>query len=70
MLIVANFSKQNNQYSFSGSGGEYIKILDSADTAFFGPGSILPRTAKLKDKHVISPLSMAVFLNRKAKNNG
>jgi maltooligosyltrehalose trehalohydrolase len=70
MLIVANFSKQNNQYSFPGGEGSYVKILDSADAAFSGPGSTLPRIAKLEDKHVICPLSMAVFLNRKAKNDG
>jgi hypothetical protein len=44
-------------------------VLDSADTDWEGPGSSLPGRAKLGDKHTICPFSMAVYSNRKVKND-
>jgi maltooligosyltrehalose trehalohydrolase len=65
LVTVANFGKSESHYSFPCSGGLYDKVLDSADVKWLGPGSAIPETASLGDKHTICPLSMAVFLNRK-----
>jgi maltooligosyltrehalose trehalohydrolase len=65
LVSVANFSKSESHYSFPCSGGLYDKVLDSADIKWLGPGSAIPETASLGDKHLICPLSIAVFLNRK-----
>lgn len=70
MVSVANFGKKEGNYGFPCSGGLYWKVLDSADIAWSGPGSGLPATASLGDRHTICPLSMAVFVNQETKNNG
>jgi len=70
MVTVANFSKKQSHYAFPCNGGLYTKILDSADTTWLGPGSALPEKTKFGDNHTICPLSMAVFINQKVKNNG
>jgi maltooligosyltrehalose trehalohydrolase len=67
MVTVANFGKQSEQYRFPFGGGSYIKFLDSADTAWLGPGSGLPKKAELGDEHTINPLSMSVFIKQKEK---
>ena len=67
LVTVANFGKKKDSYSFPCGGGLYRKVLDSADAAWFGPGSVLPEKANLGDKHIISPLSIAVFVNQKVE---
>jgi hypothetical protein len=61
LITVANFGKKEGSYTFPCSGGLYRKVLDSADVAWFGPGSLLPEKANLGDRHIICPLSLAVF---------
>lgn len=67
MAVVTNFGKKNSSYHFPCKGGLYSKVLDSADTAWLGPGSTLPKSAKLGDEHTICPLSLSVFLKQKEK---
>ena len=68
VVTVANFSKIDQNYSFPCAGGTYVKILDSADTNWSGPGSALPGKTKLGDTHAICPSSMAVYIKSEEKN--
>lgn len=69
MVTVANFGKLKGSYQFPCNGKTCLKVLDSADKVWGGPGSALPGTAKLGDRLDISPLSMAVYLNLKGEKN-
>ena len=62
--MVASFGKQDSRYRFPFEGGSFVKVLDSADIAWLGPGSAVPQTAKLGDEHTICAQSLSVFLNR------
>jgi maltooligosyltrehalose trehalohydrolase len=68
VVTLANFSKIDQNYSFPCAGGTYLKILDSADINWSGPGSALPGKTKLGDTHAICPSSMAVYIKSKEKN--
>ncbi len=67
MVTVANFGNQICHYMFPFNDGSYVKVVDSADTAWLGPGSVLPVRAEFGDEHTICPLSMSVFLKQKEK---
>jgi maltooligosyltrehalose trehalohydrolase len=60
--IVANLSKEAASYSFHFEDGVYVKILDSADFAWDGPGPTLPTLAIKGDDHQIGGFNIAVFL--------
>ncbi len=68
VVTVANFSKVNQNYCFPCKGGDFIKLLDSADTVWAGTGSALPMNTKQGDAHIICPLSLAVYVMTKEKN--
>ena len=67
-VMIANFSNCEGKYRFPCPEEEYVKVLDSADNEWDGPGSVLPSQAKFNDKHKICPLSVAVYIiSEKAK---
>ncbi len=68
-VIVANFSGIEIEYYFPCSGEMYLKILDSADTSYDGPGSFLPSETKFGDKHSVRPFSIAFYLKSKGENH-
>jgi len=70
LVTINNFGNRECSYRFPCKGESYCKVLDSADTAWFGPGSALPKEANFGDIHTICPLSIAVFVNKQAKING
>ncbi len=65
--VVANFNNQDVCYKFPFIGGEYTKVLDSADKVWGGLGSSLPVKATAGDEHTIRGLSVAVFLKKTKK---
>jgi maltooligosyltrehalose trehalohydrolase len=67
LVTIHNFGNRECSYRFPCKEGSYFKVLDSADTDWFGPGSELPKKANFDDIHTICPLSIAVFV-KQAKN--
>ncbi len=61
IIVIVNFSKSSQKYSFPCKGEGYVKILDSAETDWAGPGSFLPENTKQGEAHVICPFSIAVY---------
>ncbi len=68
--VIANFSKNEQAYSFPFEGGTFQKILDSASVDWKGPGSKVPTKAVYGDTHVMSGLSLTVFTNSKVNGSG
>lgn len=66
--IIANVSKKEARYNFPFEGGTYVKVLDSADFAWDGPGPSLPTLALKGDGHLIGCFNLAVFF--KESNEG
>ncbi len=60
--VVANFFKESASYDFPFEDGTYVKIFDSADFAWNGPGPTLPTLAVEGDAHLIGEFSLAAFL--------
>ncbi len=60
-IVIANFSKDPAGYTFPFEDGNYLKVLDSADKAWAGPGSTLPASAVRGDSHQIGGFNLAVF---------
>jgi maltooligosyltrehalose trehalohydrolase len=60
--IIANFSKDTASYNFPFESGVYVKVLDSADFAWDGPGPSLPTSTVKDDNHLIGGFNFAVFL--------
>jgi maltooligosyltrehalose trehalohydrolase len=67
VAIIANFGSCEAQYRFPCRGGKYVKMMDSADACWDGPGSILPAKTRFGDEHVICPLSLSVYISAEAK---
>lgn len=65
--IIANFSNQQTSYSFPFEDGSYVKILDSADTAWDGPGSNLRDRAVKGDNQEIQSFGFSVYLKLQLK---
>jgi maltooligosyltrehalose trehalohydrolase len=66
--IVANFSKERASYDFPFEDGTYVKVLDSTDLAWGGPGPLLPTLAVRDDEYQLGGFNLAVFL--KESNEG
>jgi maltooligosyltrehalose trehalohydrolase len=64
-VFIANFSRQDYKYKFPLEAGSFAKVLDSADTAWAGPGSNLSDQAKFGEELALRPLSVAVYVNPK-----
>ena len=64
--VIANCSNQDAEFTFPFEGA-YVKVLDSADAAWGGPGSSLPNSAVAGDKHVLSGFCFAVYLKSPSK---
>lgn len=62
VAVAANFNKHETEYTFPFEKGRYQKTLDSADMKWLGPGSKIPVEAAFGDKHLISGLTIAVFV--------
>jgi hypothetical protein len=62
-IIIANFSKEQTTYAFPLERGTYLKILDSADTGWAGPGSTLPCKAIAGENHSIPGYCVAAYLS-------
>jgi maltooligosyltrehalose trehalohydrolase len=61
-VIVANFSRQLCSFVFPFEGEGFVKLLDSADTAWAGGGSTLPYKAAKGDVHTLHGFHAAVYL--------
>lgn len=59
--VIANFSKEPSSYRVPFENGVYVKVLDSADIAWVGPGSTLPPSAVKGDSHQIGGFNLAVY---------
>jgi maltooligosyltrehalose trehalohydrolase len=66
VMIIANFSKQTSTYRFPSGSQTYLKVLDSADAGWQGPGSNLPDKTRKGDQHSRKSLSLAVFVKSKS----
>lgn len=62
-IIIANFSKQQSTFTFPLVKGNYLKIFDSADIEWSGPGSNLPCKTIAGDRHFIPGYCVAVYLS-------
>jgi maltooligosyltrehalose trehalohydrolase len=58
---VMNFSKAEQKLRMYAPQKGWVKILDSADTKWAGPGSLLPSTLRGKRQVIMPALSVAVF---------
>ncbi len=68
LVIVGNFSVVQQGFQFPFKGKEYIKVLDSADSQWAGPGSSLPNKVSVGDKLSMNQFSIAVFLNQMVRD--
>jgi maltooligosyltrehalose trehalohydrolase len=59
--FVANCAKSPANYAFPFEDGTYVKVLDSADFVWDGPGPTLPTLAVKGDDHLIGAFNLAVF---------
>lgn len=64
--ITANFSRLQQKIDFPFE-GEYEKILDSADSAWGGPGAILLNKMAFGDRQIIQGYNLAVYFEIKSK---
>jgi len=62
--IIANCANTPTRYTFPFEGGPYVKVLDSADFAYAGLGSLLPTLANSGDTYTIGAFNLAVFLKQ------
>ncbi len=69
VAIVANFAKDPARYSFPFEEGAYVKVLDSADPAYSGPGLSLPALAVKGDTQQIGGFNLVVYF-KKDKDGG
>ncbi|OHB67513.1 MAG: malto-oligosyltrehalose trehalohydrolase [Planctomycetes bacterium RBG_13_62_9] len=58
---VMNFSNESQTFLMGRPQSHWVKILDSADSAWAGPGSILPNEIAGRQRIVLLPRSVAVF---------
>ncbi len=59
-----NFSNTNQKTAVSIPGGMWVKILDSADSRWSGPGTTLPAEIKTGDELAVPKVSFAVFRSK------
>ncbi len=64
-FFFVNFGSQSHKFNFPASDGEFVNRLDSADSAWAGPGSELPTNARSGDVLHAEPTSFAVYVNSK-----
>ena len=60
-VVVANLSSNEKSYRFPFEGGDYRKVLDSADVAWNGPGVLLSQSTKKGDNNFIRGFNFAFF---------
>jgi hypothetical protein len=61
-IVIANFKTDNQECSFPFEDDHnYCLMIDSADAAWGGPGSLMPAKAKSNDKCPMRPLSIAAY---------
>jgi maltooligosyltrehalose trehalohydrolase len=61
ILSLFNFSRDAVRFSRSLPEGTWTKVLDSADAAWGGSGSLMPEQVEPEDELTISPLSFALY---------
>lgn len=69
-VVVANLSPEEQRFTFPFDGGKYIKIFDSADVAWAGPGFVLPIEVVKGSRQNIRSFNLAVFEKRYTKKRG
>ncbi len=62
-----NFSKTNQKTAVSLPEGKWVKILDSADSRWSGPGATLPAVMKTGDELTVPRESFAVFRSQETE---
>ncbi len=67
-VTLANFSPLQQEYQFLVNRGQYVKVLDSADTRWGGPGSILASKIEFGDSVNVRPSSFAVYWKSKSED--
>jgi maltooligosyltrehalose trehalohydrolase len=65
--VIANFASQPSSYEFPFGGGTYVKVLDSVDVAYDGPGATLPSATQKGEKHAVGGFNFAVYIKDKNK---
>jgi maltooligosyltrehalose trehalohydrolase len=66
--IVAHCAGDSVGYDFPFEAGVYVKVLDSADFAWAGPGPLLPTLVVKGDSHMIGGFNLAVFVKDPAED--
>jgi hypothetical protein len=61
---VMNFSLETQQYLMRTPQQVWVKVLDSSDGTWAGPGSILPNEIHGRERITLLPRSIAVFESR------
>lgn len=61
LYCIMNFNKKDISITADLGGGEWLKIIDSSDKIWMGPGSSLPEKIKNKDNLTIKALSLALY---------
>jgi len=71
ILCLENFERQDCTVQVDVSDGRWVKILDSAETKWAGPGSSLPAVIEQAEALTVRRLSFAVFeLGKESRGNG
>ncbi len=66
-VVVANLSPNDSSYVFPFDGAIYVKVLDSADVSWDGPGEVLSSEAVKGDKQRIRGYNLAIFEHEHGK---
>jgi maltooligosyltrehalose trehalohydrolase len=60
-LCILNFDEQEARFRAPISDGDWLKLIDSAEEEWDGPGSTLPEKMKPDQECLIRPSSFALF---------
>ena len=64
VFLIANFNRDNTNFSVSIPDGSWKKIIDSSEEKWLGPGSLLTDTIKGRNQVTLKPLSFAMYKMR------
>jgi maltooligosyltrehalose trehalohydrolase len=69
VFMVFNFTDAETGLTVPDMNGEWQKTIDSADSKWRGPGSILPERPGTSEEIIISPKSFVLYINIKGKRH-
>jgi hypothetical protein len=61
-VLIANFRPHESIFKFDFGDAAYLKVMDSADANWAGPGSKLPRNPVFGEECVVQSMSAAFYV--------